>query len=54
MSGIDFNEIESLKISLSEDMIRHGKFISDLVKLLVNLIKRCLPLTFIMTVLQIF
>lgn len=33
MSGIDFNEIESLKISLSEDMIRHGKFISDLVKI---------------------
>ncbi len=33
MSGIDFNEIDSLKISLSEDMIRHGKFISDLVKI---------------------
>lgn len=31
--GIDFSEIESLKISLSDDYIRHGKFISDIVKI---------------------
>lgn len=33
ISGIDFSEIESLKISLSDDYIRHGKFISDIVKI---------------------
>lgn len=33
ISGINFNEIESLKISISDDMIKHGKFISDVVKI---------------------
>ena len=33
MSGIDFDKIESLKISLSDDMIRHGNFISNVVKI---------------------
>lgn len=33
MSGIDFDKIESLKISLSDNMIRYGNFISNVVKI---------------------
>lgn len=33
ITGIDFNKIKSLKISLSDDYVKHARFISNIIKL---------------------
>lgn len=40
VSGIDFDKIESLKISLSDNMVRHAAFISNIIKIASNFNKK--------------